>query len=102
MPPRYPAFDPAADPALTDGVWRPWIKTREELENSDWSEEDQENYLRETDAKFNEIMNGERLRITLAEKLIEGTDSKPDNSQYCLSSSFGKLRIFFFQNFDPD
>ena len=44
--PRYPGYDPKADPALGDGNWRPWRKSEDELQ--DLSVEERDAYMNET------------------------------------------------------
>ena len=74
MPPRYPAFDSAADPALGDGVWRPWIKSEDELKHL--SENDREAYLQDTQNKFTAVMDGDGLRAKLTESIIKQRQKK--------------------------
>jgi len=46
VPPRYPAYDLRADPALGDGVWRPWRLTPAQMRNM--TAEDKKKYSQET------------------------------------------------------
>ena len=66
MEPRYPAYDPESDPQLGDGVWRPWIKSEDEL--GDLSEEDREAYLQAAEDKFNHVDESERRKLNLAKE----------------------------------
>ena len=46
VPPRYPAYDLRADPALGDGVWRPWRLTPAQMSNM--TAEERKKYSQET------------------------------------------------------
>ena len=64
--PRYPAYDPESDPQLGDGVWRPWIKSEDEL--GDLSQEEREAYLQVAEDKFNLVDESERRKLNLAKE----------------------------------
>lgn len=64
--PRYPAYDPESDPQLGDGVWRPWIKSEDEL--GDFSIAEKEAYLQIAHDKFNHVDDSERRKLNLAKE----------------------------------
>ena len=77
MAPRYPAYDPRADPALSDGNWRPWRKSEDELQ--DLSEDARNQYLNETHALFTHIDTSERRKLALAKQAAEQQLAKLDD-----------------------
>ena len=87
--PRYPAYDPESDPQLGDGVWRPWIKSEDEL--GDLSEEDRQAYLQAAEDKFNHVDESERRKLNLAKESASLKVKQDEEKLACKTSKFSYL-----------
>lgn len=83
VPPRYPAYDLRADPALGDGVWRPWRLTPAQMRNM--TAEDKKKYSQETHEMFNHVDDGTGIRLQFMENLLE--DRQSDSNQQSVPQS---------------
>merc|ERR1712003_179245 len=98
--PRYPGYDPKADPALGDGNWRPWRKSEDELQ--DLSVEERDAYMNETHALFTHIDTSERRKLALAkqaaEQQLERIDEGPPANLYHPSFNSKWAQLVLIEN----